>query len=208
MKPSTLGRMRDTGSSQSSRTPPDAKCASVPHPTTRSVAELVQHIIESALMWSSELADPRGDFTRQDFSAFIKEHAGHVSRARTKAALLRLLESSHATGARQIRRAGEVGMLQHIRRFDGECWTRLTWMHPRHRPRGVPSCADSVVRSIDGADTRLDEVDSGRLALPRRRGLCHGLLLGTSFTEGVSGWRSFPHDRRTRKSPPCREWVS
>ena len=100
-----------------------------PSPDTRSVAELVQHIIESALMWSGELADPRGDFTRQDFAAFIKELAGHVSRARTKAALLRLLKSSHATGVRRIRRAGEVGMLQNIRRFDGEHWTRLTWMH-------------------------------------------------------------------------------
>ncbi len=100
-----------------------------PSPAARSVSELVQHIIESALMWSGELADPRGDFTRQDFAAFIKEYAGYVERTRTKASLLRLLRSSYAKGERQIRKAGEVAMLQHIRRFDGEHWTRLTWMH-------------------------------------------------------------------------------
>ncbi len=100
-----------------------------PAPDARSVAELVQHIIESALMWSGELTKPNGDFTRQEFPAFIKEYAGRVSRHRTKASLLRLLKDSHSQGERQIRRAGELAMLQHIRRFDGERWTRLTWMH-------------------------------------------------------------------------------
>ena len=100
-----------------------------PSPDTRSVTELIQHIIESALMWSGELTDPHGDFTRQDFLAFIKEYAGHVGRHRTKASLLRLLKKSHAAGTRQILRSGELAMLQSIRRFDGEHWTRLTWMH-------------------------------------------------------------------------------
>ena len=100
-----------------------------PAPGSRSVAELGQHIVESGLMWSGELADPQGDFTRQDFPAFIKEHAGRVARSRTKASLLRLMRSTHEKGERQIRKAGEVGMLQHIRRFDGELGTRLTWLH-------------------------------------------------------------------------------
>ena len=80
-------------------------------------------------MWSGELTDPDGDFTRQEFAAFIKEYAGQVRRHRTKASLLRLLNDSHAQGERQIRKAGELAMLQRIRRFDGESWTRLTWMH-------------------------------------------------------------------------------
>ncbi len=108
---------------------PSKSMAFRPSPDARSVAELIQHIIESALMWSGELTDPNGDFTRQEFAAFIKEYAGQVRRRRTKPSLLRLLKDSHAKGRRQIRGAGEPAMLRKIRRFDGERWTRLTWMH-------------------------------------------------------------------------------
>ena len=80
-------------------------------------------------MWSGELTATNGDFTRQNFAAFVREYAPRVDRYRTEAALVRVLKSSHARGNRQIRQMGEVGMLQAIRRFDGELWTRLTWMH-------------------------------------------------------------------------------
>lgn len=99
-----------------------------PTPASRSVAELVQHIVETALMWSGELARPDGDFTRKSFPGFLREYAGGVTRHRTKGALLRVLGSSHASGERQIRKAGELAMLQYVRRFDGLRWTRLTWM--------------------------------------------------------------------------------
>ena len=100
-----------------------------PTPETRSVAELVRHIVESALMWSGELTSPDGDFTRQDLPAFVREYAPGIGRHRTRAALLRLLQRTHAEGARRIRKTGEIAMLQSIRRFDGALWTRLTWMH-------------------------------------------------------------------------------
>ena len=100
-----------------------------PAPGSRSGVEVVQHIIESALMWTGELTNPAGDFTRQSFPAFIEEYAPHGARHRTKPALLRHLTDTHATGARQIRTAGELAMLQRIRRFDGELGTRLAWMH-------------------------------------------------------------------------------
>ncbi len=99
-----------------------------PTPANRSVTELVQHIIEAGLMWSGELARPDGDFTRKSVSAFLREYARGVSRHRTKAALLRLLDTSHAKGERQLRKAGELAMLQYVRRFDGLQGTRLTWM--------------------------------------------------------------------------------
>ena len=80
-------------------------------------------------MWSGELTSTEGDFTRQEFAAFIEEYANDVGRHQTKAALLRLLKDSHAQGERRIKKAGELAMLQRIRQFDGEGWTRLTWMH-------------------------------------------------------------------------------
>ena len=108
---------------------PDAQMGFRPEPGARSVAEVAQHIVETGLMWSGELTKPDGDFTRKSFPAFIREYARGVGRPRTKAALLGALKSSHAKGERQIRKAGELGMLQLIRRFDGKPWTRVTWMH-------------------------------------------------------------------------------
>ena len=108
---------------------PAARLASSPAPGARSGVELVQHIIESALMWTGELTNPAGDFTRQNFPGFIEEYASRVARYRTKAVLRRQLTETHTKGERQIRTAGELGMLQRIRRFDGKWGTRLTWMH-------------------------------------------------------------------------------
>ena len=101
-----------------------------PEPGARSVAELVQHVADTAAMWAGELANPNGDFTRQSFDAFIREYGTpEAEHPATRAGLLRLLRMTHASGARAIRTAGEIGMLQNIRRFDGSPWTRLTWMH-------------------------------------------------------------------------------
>lgn len=100
-----------------------------PTPENRSVTELVQHIIESGLMMSGELTRPDGDFTRQSFSEFIQEYASDVKRATTKAALLKRLRSTHEAGERRFREAGELAILQHIRRFDGLPGTRLAWLN-------------------------------------------------------------------------------
>ena len=100
-----------------------------PTPEMRSVAELVLHIVETGLMWSNELTRPTADFTRKSFPAFIKHYARGVDRVRAKGELVRLLTSSYRAGVKRIREAGEVRMLQYVRRFDGERGTRLSWMH-------------------------------------------------------------------------------
>ena len=95
----------------------------------QSVAEIARHIVDTALMWCGELSSPAGDFTRKNFPAFIREYGTRkADRPRDKAGLVRLLRNTHAQGARQLRETGEVGMLQTIRRFDGERWTRLAWL--------------------------------------------------------------------------------
>jgi uncharacterized damage-inducible protein DinB len=108
---------------------PDRRIDFRPSPESRSVAELTAHIIESGLMMSGELTRPDGSFRRQPFAGFIEEYAGQVRRARTRRALLDLLRTTHAQGARRIRDAGELFMLQVITRFDGQLGTRLAWMH-------------------------------------------------------------------------------
>jgi len=100
-----------------------------PTEASRSVTELVQHIIESGLMMSGELTRRDGDFTRQSSRRFMVEYASSVGRHRSKAQLLALLKRTHAQGELKFRKAGELFMLQYIRRFDGIEGTRLAWMH-------------------------------------------------------------------------------
>ena len=100
-----------------------------PAPGARSVAELVAHVAATGMMWTNELTRPDADFTRKSFPAFIRQFAEETATPRPRGEWLRLLRRSHRDGVRQIRAAGEVQMLQYVRRFDGERGTRLTWMH-------------------------------------------------------------------------------
>ncbi|MBI4409699.1 MAG: DinB family protein [Gemmatimonadetes bacterium] len=99
-----------------------------PTPENRSAAELVLHIVESGLLMVGELTRPDGDFQRQSYEAHLREHAGSL-RAKTKKELLALLRRTHAEGDRRFREAGELHLLQYIRRFDGLPGTRLAWMN-------------------------------------------------------------------------------
>ena len=100
-----------------------------PAPESRTVAELVVHIIESGQMMAGELSRRDGDFTRQGYAEHLHEHAGSVPADQPKDALLELLRETGEAGRRRIREAGEIAMLQRIRRFDGAEGTRLAWMN-------------------------------------------------------------------------------
>jgi uncharacterized damage-inducible protein DinB len=100
-----------------------------PAPGARSALELVQHIIESGLMMAGELARPDGDFRRKSYEGFLHEYGRGVRGWRSKTPLMAALRKTHADGEKKVRLAGELHMLQNIRRFDGEMGTRLAWMH-------------------------------------------------------------------------------
>lgn len=100
-----------------------------PAPESRSVAELLVHIIESGQMMAGELTRPDGDFTRQSYAEHVREHAGEIDPEQSREALVALLRETGESGRRRIREAGEVAMLQRIRRFDGLDGTRLAWMN-------------------------------------------------------------------------------
>jgi DinB family protein len=108
---------------------PESALGFTPNDLTRTAREIVQHIIASGLMMSGELSRPDGDFLRKPYPGLLKEHAGGVSRHRTRAALLGALKRTHAGGEKRVRAAGEVAMLQTIRQFNGEPATRIIWMH-------------------------------------------------------------------------------
>jgi uncharacterized damage-inducible protein DinB len=98
-----------------------------PTPQSRSVAELVQHILEVAMMMTGELTRPDTDFHRAPWPKLLGLYARAAWRARTKPALLRLLTSQIRDGERRFRKAGELSLLQLITRFDGLPGTRLAW---------------------------------------------------------------------------------
>jgi uncharacterized damage-inducible protein DinB len=100
-----------------------------PKRKARTAAELAVHIAEVGLMWSGELSRPDGDFRRQPFADFIREYAGALRPATSRRGLVQLLRVSHAQGARSLRQAGELRLLQLIRRFDGKRGTRLAWLN-------------------------------------------------------------------------------
>jgi uncharacterized damage-inducible protein DinB len=100
-----------------------------PTPETRSVAELIQHILEVALMMTGELTRPDTDFRRAPWPELLELYASPVREAKSRATLLALLESSLADAEEKFRAAGELAMLQLITRFDGEQGTRLAWLN-------------------------------------------------------------------------------
>jgi uncharacterized damage-inducible protein DinB len=100
-----------------------------PHPESRTPADIALHIAQSGTMMAGELTRPDGDFTRKAFPLFIKEYAGTLRATTKKADLVQMLKRTHADGERRIRAAGELQMLQHIKRFDGVRGSRLAWMN-------------------------------------------------------------------------------
>ena len=108
---------------------PEKDMGFAPTEKSRSVIELAQHVIESGMMMSGELSRSDGDFQRKSYEGFLHEYAKGVGGSRTKPQLLALLKKSHQDGAKRIRHAGELQMLQLINRFDGQKGTRLAWMH-------------------------------------------------------------------------------
>lgn len=100
-----------------------------PAPESRSVAELVRHVVQSGMMMAGELSRPDGDFARRSFEEHIADYGAAAEGAETRDALLRMLRDTHADGERRIRAAGAEHMLKPIRQFDGSHASRLTWMH-------------------------------------------------------------------------------
>jgi uncharacterized damage-inducible protein DinB len=100
-----------------------------PTEKSRSVIELVQHIVESGTLMAGELTRADGDFQRKSYEGFLHEYGRGISAKRTKAQLLDALRKTHTDGQRKFREAGELQILQFIRRFDGKMGTRLAWMN-------------------------------------------------------------------------------
>lgn len=99
-----------------------------PHPEARTLGDILVHVVESGLMMAGELCRLGGDFTRKPYGELMAEHAGNLPSSPSPEALRALLADTGEEGVRALRKAGEIHMLQTIRRFDGMTSTRLAWM--------------------------------------------------------------------------------
>ncbi len=100
-----------------------------PGEEVRSVAELACHILEVSEMMVGELTRPDGDFRRQPFPDLLDVYASDVRGLTERAEILEAARRTLERGTERFREAGELHMLQLIRRFDGGMGTRLAWMH-------------------------------------------------------------------------------
>jgi uncharacterized damage-inducible protein DinB len=108
---------------------PAAQFKFQPTGSSRTVAQLAQHIIESALMATGELNRADGSFQRKSYLEFIEEYAGNRTHTNHKEALIGLLRSTHTDALAAFRKTGQTGLLRDIVQFNGEPATRLTWLN-------------------------------------------------------------------------------
>lgn len=97
-------------------------------PDTRSVAELLQHVVEAQKLLVGESARPDTNLRRQSFADHIQEYAPEVSSIKDKNGLLEIMRSSMETTEATIRGAGDHlnGSMQ---RFDGKELSKLDFLN-------------------------------------------------------------------------------
>lgn len=88
-------------------------------PETRSVAELLQHIVQTQKVLVGEVCREDTNLTRQSLANHLKEYALGVDEVRDKSGLLELLRSSLEPAEASIRGCGE-GLQRKMRRLDGK----------------------------------------------------------------------------------------
>lgn len=90
-------------------------------PDTRSVAEILQHVVETEKLLVGEACCAEPNLSRQSFETHIAEYAPEVADISDKDGLMKLLRSSMEASMESIRRCGEGTM----RGFDGKEGAKL-----------------------------------------------------------------------------------
>ncbi len=97
-------------------------------PETRSVGELLQHVVESQKLLIGESCRPDTNLMRQSFADHIKEYASDVEAVKGKNGLLELMRGSMETSEACIRAGGEK-LKEPMRRFDGKEMSKLDFLN-------------------------------------------------------------------------------
>jgi uncharacterized damage-inducible protein DinB len=100
-----------------------------PTPETKSVRELVQHILEVSMMMTGELPRSDTNLKRHPWPKLLAKYAAPAYKAKTKKELLALLRSQMREAERKFKRAGDLALWQYLERFDGKPGTKMQWLH-------------------------------------------------------------------------------
>jgi uncharacterized damage-inducible protein DinB len=93
----------------------------------RSVAQLLQHLVESQKFLVGEACRPDTNLMRKSFAEQIKDYAPDVREVNDKEAILELLGSAMDDAEAQLRGAADE-MKNTMTRFDGKQMTKLAFM--------------------------------------------------------------------------------
>jgi len=107
---------------------PEEKFSFRATPETRSVAELLQHIVQTQKLLVGEACRHNTDLMRQSFADHVNEYAADVATIADKNGLLELLRSSLEPAEAAIRDCGE-GLQQKMRSFNGKEMTKLDFLN-------------------------------------------------------------------------------
>lgn len=108
---------------------PAAKYGFRPTPHSRTVAELLRHILEVGMMAAGELSRRDTDLHRAPWPELLALYTAPLAKAKDRASILRLLRSSIGDAQKKLRRAGDREMKKRITRFDGLKGTKLAWLN-------------------------------------------------------------------------------
>jgi uncharacterized damage-inducible protein DinB len=96
-------------------------------PDTRSVAGVLQHIIQSQKMLIGEVCRPDTNLLRQSFADQVKTYAPGVSEIEDKQSLIDLLRTTMEESETSLRAAGDE-LQRDMNRFDGKQMAKLDFL--------------------------------------------------------------------------------
>jgi uncharacterized damage-inducible protein DinB len=108
---------------------PPKQFAFKPAHASRTVSELVLHIMEVSLMMVGELTREDTNLRRAPWPKLLAMYSKPIDGLKSKRGLVSALRSTVRDGVKAFRNAGELHMLQLITRFDGQRGTRLAWFN-------------------------------------------------------------------------------
>jgi uncharacterized damage-inducible protein DinB len=105
---------------------PPARFSFRPTLETRTIAELLHHILELSIVTAEELTRDDTNFQRAPYAHLVGIYAPNISRADTKEKLTNILVEQFKDAEERYQKAGEIYMMQLVPRPDGTRGTRMS----------------------------------------------------------------------------------
>lgn len=93
---------------------------------TRSIMDLIHHILELSIITIEELMREDTNLERASLSQLANVYAPNITRADTQEKLVNLLVEQYRDAEERLREAGDLHMMQLVKKLDGSRETRLT----------------------------------------------------------------------------------